>query len=188
LGLRLVSLQNVSRLIVGIEIFLISRPFMKGVPGDPVVSEFMGLSPVSTRKNSSSESTSETALGMIVHCGNLLLVRCHSRIDRFAGDGSKENTFPSLPTRGSVHIETQPWCAPTSKNTCPGFSCFVSQVRTWDSLLKKVCVVILNRALGWIQTDFPWMFLGKGGSLYKKESAAFLEKLYNFDGTDRLHS
>lgn len=32
------------------------------------------------------------------------------------------------------------------------------------------------------------MFFGKGGSLYKIESAAFLEKLYNFDGTDRLHN
>src|SRR5688500_1204403 len=120
LGLRLLSLQNVSRVIVGIEIFLISRPFMNGIPGAPVVSEFIGLSPVSTRKNSSSESTSETALATIAHCENLLLVRCHSKIDRFAGDGSKEYTFPSLPTKGSVHIETQPWCAPTSKNMCPG--------------------------------------------------------------------
>src|SRR5215211_8548672 len=106
LGFRRISLQNVSRVIVWIEIFLISRPFMNGVPGTPVVSEFMGLSPVSTRKNSSSESTSETALGTIAHCENLLLVRCHSKIDRFAGDGSNEYTNPSLPTKGSVHIET----------------------------------------------------------------------------------
>src|SRR5919109_454590 len=109
LGLRLISLQNVSRVIVWIEIFLISRPLINGVPGTPVVSEFMGLSPVSTRKNSSSSaSASETALGTIAHCEKLFLVRCHCKIDRFAGDGSNETTNPSLPTKGSVHIETQP--------------------------------------------------------------------------------
>src|SRR5688500_3023973 len=83
LGLRLISLQNVSRVMVWIETLLIARPAINGVPGSPVVSEFMGLSPVSTRKNSSSlESMLETALGTIAHCEKLLLLRCHSKIDR----------------------------------------------------------------------------------------------------------
>src|SRR5688572_28461871 len=108
LGLRLISLQNVSRVIVWTKVFRIYRPLINGVPGAPEVSEFIGLSPVSIRKNSCSASASETALETIVHCEKLFLVRCHSKIDKFAGDGSNETTDPSLPTRGSVHIETQP--------------------------------------------------------------------------------
>src|SRR5688572_9941978 len=109
LGLTPTSLQNVSRVMVWIEIFPTSRPSIRGIPGTPVVSEFIGLSPESIKKNCFSTASSlDTALGTIIQCENLLIVLCHWRIDRFAGDGSNEYTAPSWPTKGRVHIETQP--------------------------------------------------------------------------------